>query len=70
MLNGVHAQTPWALEVQRPVINKKAVLWRALSDFQRDAKDHFFGLPGSNVTRAEKNQKIPAKVEGLNAVLI
>src|SRR6267143_303500 len=70
MLNSVHAQAPRAFQVQRPVINEKAVLWRALSDFQSDTKDHFFGLPGANVTGTEENKKISSKVEGLNAVLI
>src|SRR5260370_12748307 len=51
-------------------MDEKTLLWRALSDFQSDAKDGFFGLAGAHVTRAKENQKVPAKVEGLNAVLV
>src|SRR5882762_2759653 len=49
MVNGIHPQTPRALQVQRPVINKKALLRFALRDFQSYAKDHLLGLSGSNV---------------------
>ena len=70
MVNGVHAEAPRALQVQRAVINKKALVRRALGNFKRDAKDRFLWFAGADVTRAEENQKVPAKVEGFNAVLI
>lgn len=70
MVNRVHAEAPRALQVQRAVINEKALLRRALGDFQRDAKDGLLRLAGPNVTGTEENQKIPPKVKGFNAVLI
>ncbi len=70
IVNRVHAEAPRALQIQWPVIDEKTLLWRALSDFQSDAKDGFFGLAGAHVTGAKENQKVPAKVEGLNAVLV
>jgi hypothetical protein len=70
MVNGVHPQAPRAFQVQRPVIDEKAFLGRALRDFKRDAKNRLFGLAGVNITGAEENQKVPSKVEGLNAVLV
>ncbi len=70
MLNGVHAQTPRALEVERPVVNEKALLRRTLGNFQRDTKDGLFRLAGANITGAEENEEISSKVEGLNAVLV
>jgi hypothetical protein len=70
MVNGVHPEAARAFQVQRAVIDEKTMLRRALGDFQRDAKDGFFRLAGTNVTGAEENQKVSAKVEGLNAVLV
>src|ERR1700719_1108445 len=70
MVNRVHSLAPRAFEVERPVIDKKTLLRLALCDFERHAKNHFLGLPGSKVTRAEENEKIFAQVEGFNAVLV
>jgi hypothetical protein len=70
MVNDVHPEAPGAFQVKSAVIDKKTLFWQALSDFQGDAKDHFFGLPVSHVTGAEENQKVSAKVEGLDAVLV
>src|SRR5260370_34545230 len=69
IVNRVHAEAPRALQIQWPVIDEKTLLWRALSDFQSDAKDGFFGLAGAHVAGAKENQKVPAKVERLDAVL-
>ena len=70
MVNGVHSEAPRAFEVQRAVIDEKARLRRALSDFERDPIDRLFGLAGPDVTGAKENLKVPAKVEGLDAVLV
>src|SRR5712664_1628274 len=70
MMNGVHPKAPRAFQVQGTVINEKTLLRLALGDFQSHAKDQLLGLPGSNVTGAEENEKVPAKVEGLDAVLV
>src|SRR6266566_4141132 len=70
MVNGVHPQAPGGFQIERPVINEKTLFRLALCDFQRHAKNHFLGLPGSKVTGAEENEKIIAKVEGFNAVLV
>ena len=70
MMNRVHPQAPRAFQVQRPVIDENTLFRLALCDLQRHAKNHFFGLPGSKVTGAEENEKIFAKVEGFNAVLV
>src|SRR5260370_1428038 len=70
VMNGVHPKAPRAFQVQGPVINEKTLLRLALGDFQSHAKDQLFGLAGSNVTGAEENEKVPSKVEGLDAVLV
>lgn len=44
MVDGVHSQTPRALEVERPVVNENTLLRRTLGNFQSDAKDRLFGL--------------------------
>jgi hypothetical protein len=70
MVNGVHPQAPGGFQIERPVINEKTLFRLALCDFQRHAKNHFLGFPGLKVTGAEENEKIIAKVEGFNAVLV
>src|SRR5438445_10441627 len=62
MVNGVHPQAPRAFQVQRPVINEKTLPRLALRNSQGTPKNHLFGLPGSNITRAEENQKVSSKV--------
>src|SRR6266699_3477661 len=47
-----------------------ALLRRTLRDLQRHAKNGFFGLARMHVARAEKNQEVSSKIEGLDAVLI
>ncbi|HSU88207.1 MAG TPA: hypothetical protein VLL56_05200, partial [Terriglobia bacterium] len=70
MVNGVHPKAPRAFKVERPVVNENAFLRRTLGNFQSDAKDRLLRLARANVTRAEENEEISSKVEGLNAVLV
>src|SRR5260370_37094474 len=70
MMTGVHPKAPRAFQVQGPVINEKTLLRLALGDVQSHAKDQLLGLPGSDVTAAEENEKVASKVEGLDAVLV
>src|SRR5216683_955338 len=70
MMNGVHPEAPRAFQVQGPVINEKSLLRLVMGDFRRNAKDQLLGLPGSNVAGAKENEKVPSKVEGLDAVLV
>src|SRR6266436_5753506 len=70
MVNGVHPEAARAFEIERPVINKKTLLGTALGDLQSHAKDGFFRLAGTHITRAEEDQKVSSKIEGLNAVLV
>src|SRR6266403_171661 len=68
--NGVHPKATRAFQVERPVIDEKTFFCRALRYFQSDAIDGLLGLTGANVTGAEENEEISAKIEGLNAVLV
>src|ERR1700687_6378199 len=70
MVNGVHPQAPRGFQIERAVINEKTLLRRALRDFQRHAKDRLLRLAGSNVAGTEENEKVPSKIESLNAVLV
>jgi len=70
MMNRVHPQAPRAFQVQGPIIDKKTLFRLALCDLQGHTKNHLFGLPGSKVTGAEENEKIFAKMESFNAVLV
>src|SRR5262245_144955 len=45
MVDCVHAQPAWTLQVQRAVVNEEAFLWWALGNFQSNAKNRFLGLP-------------------------
>src|SRR5260370_14835448 len=69
-MNGVHPKAPRAFQVQGTVINEKTLFRRELGDLQSHAKDQLLGIPGSDVTGAEENEKVPSKVEGLDAVLV
>ena len=66
----VHAEFSRPFQIQGAVVNEKALLGRALRDFQRHAKNGFFGLARMHIARAEKNQEVSSKIESLDAVLI
>jgi len=71
MLNGVQAQTPAALEVQRPIVNERHFLRRtSWGDFQKRCERSSLQACASDVTRAEENEEISSKVEGFDAVLV
>src|SRR5207253_10976326 len=68
--NRVHPQARRAFQLQRPANKEKTLLRLALRNYQHDAKNLLFGLPGSNITSAEENEKVSSKVESLYAVLV
>src|SRR4029077_8985778 len=70
MVNHLHPQTARTFEVQRTIIDKYALLRRALGDLESNAKDGFFGLARTHVARTEENNEIAAQLERFDAVLI
>jgi hypothetical protein len=70
IMNNMNAQPPGHFQVQGPVIDKNAFFWRALRNFQGDTKNGFLRLPRAYVARTEKNFKVPAQIEHVNAVLV
>src|SRR5579862_829788 len=70
MVNHVKSQAARTFQIQRTVVDKNALLRRALRHFQRDAENGLLRLARTHIARAEENHKIPPQVERLDAVLI
>src|ERR1700678_2115861 len=58
IMDHVHAQSSWALEIQKTVVDEHALLGRPLCDRQRHPENQLFRLARMHIARAEENQKI------------
>src|SRR6266481_4211711 len=70
MVDHVKPKTAGTFKIEWPVVDKNALLRRALRDLEGDAEDGLFRLARTDIARAEEDEKIPAQVEGFDAVLV
>jgi len=69
-VNGVHAELARAFEIERTIVDEHAFFRSALGDCGGQPEDLLLGLARMHVAGAEKDLKVAAQIEVLDAIVV